>query len=191
MEKYKYSGLIFFIFFILLQPICAENIDADSGFISIDLQSVPVKDVLHMLAKLSKRNVMISPLIAGNISVHFHHISAKEALQLILTSQKLIQYPENNVWFIVPAEELMRQKEEQQKLQDILTATEPLISKIWQIHYATAKNILHIIQDNNRSLLSKRGFVQIDERTNRLYVYDIAKQISVINDLVNHVDVPV
>ncbi|EKD72133.1 MAG: Type IV pilus biogenesis protein PilQ [uncultured bacterium] len=186
--------LIIMLFFLSLNYFSfsfAHSLKESEKKISLDLQSLSVQDALHMLAKLSGKNIIISPLVTGNISLHLHDITVLKAFEWVLKSRNLIQYQENNIFFVVSREEFVRDKTEELKLQEIVMATVPLTLQVWQIHYARVEDIAHLIQDSNSSLLSKRGYVHSDTRTNQLCVQDTREHLNSINRLIKHVDIPV
>ncbi|MEO8402018.1 MAG: secretin N-terminal domain-containing protein [Gammaproteobacteria bacterium] len=176
---------------IFHQPSFATETLPANQPISIDLQSVTLQDALHLLAKTLNRSLIISPAVTGNVSLHLQHMPALQAFDLILNSHGLTRIQQDQVWFVMPREELMQQKQDELKLQEIVAATAPLISRVWQIHYAKVEEIGHLIQDNNGSLLSKRGYLHVDGRTNQLCIQDTEQHVIIINKLIKQLDIPV
>ena len=88
----------------------------------------------------------------------------------MLASQGLAKWQIGNIYFIATQLELIKHKEEELKLQEITRETAPLVTRVWQIHYAKAEDIAHLLQDNNYSLLSKRGHARVD-RVPMFYTY--------------------
>jgi len=182
-------------FLLLLLFFMTQNLFAspvrERQWMAIDLQSVSVQDALHMLAKQLKQDIVVNSAVSGNISLHIHDMTAQQAFDFILNSQGLAKLQENGVWFIVPRNVLLQEKQEEWKQQEIIMATEPLITHSWQIRYAKAENIAHLIQDGNHSLLSKRGYLQMDIRTNQIWVRDIQENVTVIASLIKRMDISV
>lgn len=85
----------------------------------------------------------------------------------------------------------MQRTQEELKLQNMLAETAPLVSRLWQIYYAKADDIARMLEDNKNTLISKRGHVRIDVRTNIVYVRDTEDRIREINHLVQRLDIPV
>ncbi len=174
--------------FLLLMMI---NMVFASPPISLNLQNVNLQDALRILAKQLQQDIVISPAVNGVISLNLHHMTAHQAFDFILQSKGLVQYNKNNLWFIMPQKELISQKQDEIKLQEMLIESAPLISRIFKIRYATADEIARLVQDNSHSLLSKRGMMHVDLRTNQIYLQDIEKNVAIIHDLIRHVDIPV
>ncbi len=159
--------------------------------VSMDLQGVRVRDALQLIAKQLKQNIIVSTAVSGDILLHMNQMKPSDAFDFILQSQGLAKIQQGNVWYIVPRAVLIQEKQDEWKQQEILLATAPLVTRVWQIRYAKADNIAHLIQDGGHSLLSKRGFLQMDVRTNQVCVRDIQENMTVIAKLISRMDIPV
>jgi type IV pilus assembly protein PilQ len=188
-NKIFFAICVMVIFCILFQSVHSSSVSDDN--LSMDLQNVNIQDAIRMLAKCNHVNVVISPAIHGFVSLHFMKISSLKAFDFLLASHKLSKWKQDNVWFIVPEEEFLQRQQEKIKLQTLLNESAPLVMHIWQIHYAKAEDIARLLQDNNTSLLSKRGHVRVDVRTNMLCVQDTADRLVEIHSLVKRLDIPV
>lgn len=184
-----YHTILLAIYLIGSQIVFSAQLTSQN--ISMDLQNVNIQDAIRLFAQYDQANVIINPTIHGLVSLHLQHISAKNALDLLLKSHGLNKWEIENVWYIMPSAELIQHEQEQIKLQALLQETSPLLTQIWHIHYAKAENIASLLQDSNNSLLSKRGHVRVDTRTNILYVQDIEDHIQSIDMLVKNIDIPV
>ncbi len=178
----------FLLIIILVFPIFVESGEKN---VSLDMQNINIQDALHIVAKFIDLNVAISPSITGTTSLHFHDIPAQTAFDLLVASNNLIKWQEGKTWFVTLRTDFIQNKQEQLKLKKILEETEPLITHIWQIHYAKADDIAHLIQDNNNSLLSKRGHVRVDVRTNIVCVQDVEENIAEVRHLIKYLDIPI
>ncbi len=181
---------------ILISIFCIHSIDAESVTlnskkISLELQEVSIQDALNLLAKLLNINLVISPAIHGTASLHLKKISASDVFDLLLLSHELSKRQINNVWYVMPRNELMLDKQQELKLQTVVDEAEPLITSIWQIHYAKADDIANLLKGANSTLLSKRGQVHVDVRTNILCVQDMADRLLDIHKLIQRLDIPV
>ncbi len=185
--KKKLYGL--FLAWIALLPTLVFALQNPA--VAIDFQSINIQDALHIFARQLQQNVVISPEINGTISLHLHNMTVREAFDFVLNAHGLTRFEEGRVWFVLPRTELIEQKQEESKLQELEIATAPLTTAIWQIHYAKAEEIAHLIQDGAHSLLTKRGYLHVDMRTNQLCVEDIQNNINVIKNLVRKIDIPV
>ncbi len=197
------------IFFIILLVITffTNTISADSSTstpniistnsspstpqkISLELQEIPLQAALNLLSKQLHINLVINPNIHGTASLHLKNISPQDAFDLLLLSHELSKRQINNVWYILPRSEFMQVTQQELKLQAVIDEAEPLITSIWQIHYAKANDIANLLKGSN-NLLSKRGHVHVDIRTNIICVQDIADRVRDLHYLIKRLDIPV
>lgn len=173
----------FFIILILFTSMAtAKNI-------TLDLQNTNTRDAIQIVAKLTHINVVISPSVTGLVSLHLQNMPAEQALNAILNSNGLMHWETNHTWFVVPQMEFMQRKQDELKSNEILNETAPLITRVRQIYYAKAEDIGHLLQDNTNSLLSKRGHVRVDVRTNTICIQDIPERIADIQRLIKRLDI--
>lgn len=178
----------FILWMLMISCMCAH---AATDKLSLDLQDVGIQDALHYIAKISDINLILAPDIAGPVTLHLHNVSADEALDLILHSRGLTRIASRGVWLVGTDDALLKQKEQEEKLQQAILATAPLVTRVWQMHYARADDVLRFIQDDKSTFLSKRGNIHVDMRTNRVCVQDTAEAIAAINEVMQKLDVPV
>lgn len=164
---------------------------AENKNISLDLQSANLSDAVRLIAKFLNMNVIISPTIKGVATLHLREAVAAQAFDMLLTSHGLAKWQSGNIWFIAPREELIKRKQEEQKWQEVSDETSPLSTQLWQINYAKAEDIAHLLKDGHGSILSKRGRVRADARTNMICIQDIKDRMEPAHRLVKHLDVPV
>lgn len=187
--------IILFISLLLsllsLNSIQAETTDTPSSKIIIQFQELPLQDALNFLAKQLNINIIISPTIHGTASFHLKKISPQNAFDLLLITHDLTKQKINNVWYIRPRNEFIQVKQQESHLQAVIDEAEPLITYVWQIHYAKANDIATLLKGANSALLSKRGHVHVDIRTNIICVQDIAERMRDIHKVIQRLDVPV
>ncbi|OQX10215.1 MAG: pilus assembly protein PilQ [Thiothrix lacustris] len=167
--------------------------------LSLNFQDIEVRAVLQLLADFTDKNIVVSDTVAGNITVRLKDVPWDQALDIVLESKNLAMRENGNVIWVAPAPELAAK--EQQELESIKSkqALEPLVTEYIAINFAKATDMVAIIekskgddkQNDKQSLLSSRGKVSVDERTNTLLVQDTAAQVSAIRDLIKVLDVPV
>lgn len=192
MLKCIYKKIVFFLFLTIIifyGRMCFAGSAPQP--ITIDLHNISVQDALHLLTKFMRMNVVLSPHINGMTSLHLYQIPAEQALDSLLASQKLNKWQVDHVWYIMPHQEWLQYQEDHLRMQTLRRESAPLVTRVWQIHYANATDLQHIIQENGHSLLSKRGDVRVDARTNILCVHDIDESITDINHLIRRLDIPV
>jgi type IV pilus assembly protein PilQ len=182
----SFIGIVF-LFFVSFSCFATQTIKK----ISLDLQDVSLQDAIHIIAKSIPVNIVINPNIHGIASLHLKQVSAIEALDLLLVSHELSKYVIGDIWYIMPREELIRRKQEELKVHAVVEDSAILITRVWQIHYAKAESIAHLLQNKESALLSKRGHIHVDARTNILCVQDNEEHLREIGKLIHRLDIPV
>ncbi len=189
-KRKKILILIFFSFFCI-SSLYPKSLPLDSRKISINLKEVSIRDAINILAKYLHENIVVSPAIYGTVSLNLKNMSAEDAFNLLLMSHELSKWRIHNVWYIMSRSELMQKKEQELKLKKMVDDVEPLVTQVWQLHYAKADDIARLLQDNGHTLLSLRGHVHIDLRTNILCVQDIPSHLYDIHRLIQRLDISV
>jgi len=159
--------------------------------LSLELRDTNLRDAISIIAKFLKINVMMSPSIHGMANVNLHYAYPQAVFDLLLISHDLVKWQVGNIYYIGPREEFIKRKQEELKWQEVREDASPLVTRVWQIKYGHANDIIHLIQDNQGSFLSKRGHAYVDVRTNTICVQDIHERLEVIRQLVKHLDVPI
>ncbi|MGA7801475.1 MAG: type IV pilus secretin PilQ [Gammaproteobacteria bacterium] len=161
--------------------------------LSLNFQDIDVRSVLQLLADFTGINIVVSDSVKGKLTLRLKNVPWDQALDIILSSKGLAKRQVGNVMWIAPSEEMAaREKLELQSKKQIQELA-PLESSFIQINYAKAQNIASLIKSKgkNGSLLSERGTVSVDPRTNTLLVQDTADKIEEIRKLVARLDIPV
>lgn len=158
---------------------------------SIDVDHAEIKEVLQKIAHEMRQTIIVSPEVTGEVTLHLHGVSANEMFGLLLSSHQLIKVPMAGVFYVVPEVDYLKSKQASFKVQTFLEEASPLTLQCRQIHYAKAEDLAKLIEENSISLLTKRGHVRVDSRTNMLCIQEVALRLQDINQLMNRVDVPV
>ena len=161
--------------------------------LTLNFQDIETRAVLQLLADTSGLNIVVSDSVQGNVTLRLQNVPWDQALDILLTTKGLDMRRNGNVIIVAPAEEIAaREKAELEALMDIQTL-EPLRSEFLQVNYAKASDLAELIrgQGSSNSLISERGSVGIDERTNTLLVQDTADNLANVRRLVATLDVPV
>lgn len=182
----------------LREPTIEER--AYSGTpLSLEFQDVSVRTILEVLAQHTNTNIVASDSVGGNITLRLINVPWDQALDIILKSKNLDKRVNGNVIWVAPAAELAKQEADELKAQQDKKVLDPLRTEYIRLNYAKAANVKSLIEagraSDNRasgsSLLTERGTVTIDERTNTLIVKDTSETISNIRDLISKIDIPV
>lgn len=159
--------------------------------ISLNFQDVPVRQLLQILADENNLNLVASESVTGNITLRLENVPWERALETILRVKGLDKRYDDNILIVAPASELAQREAEQLESQQRMQDLTPLESSYIQINYAKADEIAQILRTDSSDLLSTRGAVTVDERTNTLLVRDTPEQIATVKAMVAVLDVPV
>jgi type IV pilus assembly protein PilQ len=159
--------------------------------LSLDLQNVNLPDAIRIVGKFMHLNLVVSSTVAGSVSLQLQDAAPVDAFNLLLTSQGLAKSQYGNVLYVAPAAELVSRQDEEWKRQEAVDEHADLVTRVWQMYYAKAEDVARLLQDSSASLLSKRGHVRVDARTNKLCVQELPKNFAAIEALIRKVDVPV
>ncbi len=165
--------------------------DFIGSIISLNFQDIPVRTVLQIIADYNEFNLITSDTVTGNITLRLDGVPWDQALDIILKVKGLDKRMQGNILMVAPSDELAaREAKNLQALQQ-MEALAPLYSEYVQINYAKASEFADLIKNEDNSILSSRGSVSVDERTNTLLIRDTAKSIEDIKRMVNILDIPV
>lgn len=168
--------------------------------LSLEFQDVSVRTILEVLAQHTNTNIVASDSVSGNITLRLINVPWDQALDIILKSKNLDKRVNGNVIWVAPAAELAKQESDELKAQQEKKVLDPLRIEYIRLNYAKAENVRTLIEAGratsdrssaNTSLLTDRGTVTIDTRTNTLIVKDTAETISNIRDLISKIDIAV
>lgn len=175
--------------------------------ISLDFQDIEVRRVLQLLADFTGINMVAADSVQGNITLRLKDVPWDQALDIILKTKNLDKRRNGNVIWIAPVSELIKAEEEEAKALAQSVKLAPIQTEYMQLSYAKVADIEKLItqtkssnnsnsaSDNNNnsseSLLSSRGSVSADVRTNTLIVNDTAQHIDKIRKMVDLLDIPV
>ena len=173
------------------EAIKKAKFDYTGERLSLNFQNIEVRAVLQLIADFTQKNLVASDTVGGNVTLRLKNVPWDQALDIILKSRGLGKRDIGNVMMVAPQEEIAaREKlelESMQQLQDLA----PLRTEFMQVNYAKAITISDLIKDEATNLLSDRGNVTVDERTNTLLVQDTNDKLSEIRKIVETLDVPV
>jgi len=164
---------------------------AHEANVTLDLQNASLPDALRLFAKFLHKNIIVSPMVNGLINLHLQHEQAEAALNALLMTHNLALWKVNDMWYVAPRNEIIKKQQEEIKWQEVTVQAEPLQTQVWQIHYGKADDIVKTLQGQQVSLLSKRGHVSVDVRTNRICIQDVPSSLVVAHHLIQQLDIPI
>ncbi|MFT6986342.1 MAG: type IV pilus assembly protein PilQ [Psychromonas sp.] len=159
--------------------------------ISLNFQDIPVRTVLQLIADFNGFNLVITDSVSGNITLRLDDVPWEQALDIILKVKGLGKRMDGNVLMIAPAAELAAKEREQLETEKEVADLAPLYAEFIQINYAKAGDIANLLSSGNSSLLSARGSVSTDTRTNTVLLKDTASVIDAVKEMVEVLDIPV
>ncbi len=178
----------------VVQPSGIFNVDREyvGERLTLNFQDIETRAVLQLLADTSNLNIVVSDSVQGNVTLRLQNVPWDQALDILLTTKGLDLRRNGNVILVAPAEEIAaRERAELEAIQELQTL-EPLRSEFIQVNYAKAADLATLISGGGSNpLISDRGSIAIDERTNTLLVQDTSLRVENIRRLVSTLDIPV
>ena len=159
--------------------------------ISLSFQDIPVRTVLQIIADYNEFNLIISDTVTGNITLRLDGVPWDQALSIILKVKGLDKRMQGNILMVAPSDELAAREAQTLQAKQQVEELATLYSEYLQINYAKASEFSELIKNEDTSILSARGSVSVDERTNTLLIRDTAKSIEDIKRMITILDVPV
>lgn len=159
--------------------------------ISLNFQDIKVRAVLQLLADFTKMNIVVSDSVKGNMTLHLNKVPWDQALAIILKTRALAKRQMGTVMLIAPAAELAAQEKQELKAKMQAEELAPLRSELIQVKYGKAADFAKLLKEKGGSVLSDRGTVSFDVRTNTLWVQDTAFKLEEIRHLIQQLDIPV
>ena len=195
---------------LLREPTLEEKVYSGEA-LSMEFQDVEIRSVLDILAQFTDMNIVASDSVAGNITLRLINVPWDQALDIILKSKNLGKRENGNVILVAPSTELAEQEARDLAAQQAVESYAPLRTEYIRLSYAKAADVLTLISQgsgssggsgsnsnignansvDNNTLLSNRGTVTVDERTNTLIIKDVAASIENIHKLIGKIDIPV
>lgn len=169
----------------------ADSEDFNGRAISLNFQDIPVRTVLQIIADLNGFNLVTSDTVAGNITLRLDGVPWDQALDIILKVKGLDKRMEGNILMVAPGDELAAREAQELQAQQQVAELAPLYSEYIQVNYAKAIEFAELVKNEDNSILSPRGSVSVDERTNTLLIRDTAQSIEDVKRMVSVLDIPV
>ena len=186
------------LFTINVKPLSQQEINKrkEDAFqytgekLSLSFQDIEVRSVLQLIADFTGLNLVASDTVEGKITLRLQNVPWDQALDLILKTKGLDKRKVGNVLLVAPADEIAEREalelESQRKVEELA----PLRSEYVRINYAKAEDLAALIRTEG-SLISSRGSITFDERTNTLIVQDTVKKLEEIREVITILDVEV
>ena len=152
--------------------------------LSLDFKDADIKNILRLIAEVSNLNIITGDDVAGKITMRLVDVPWDQALEIILQSKSLGMTQVGNVVRIAPREALKREIQAELEARRVKERVEDLVVELIPVNYATAEEIIKPV----KNVLSERGVVEFDKRTNTLIIKDISGKIPVVKNLIKSLD---
>jgi type IV pilus assembly protein PilQ len=161
--------------------------------LTLNFQDIDVRSVLQLLADTSGQNIVVSDSVTGNLTLRLQNVPWDQALDIVLRTKGLDKRRQDNVIIIGPTEELASREKAELAAHKEVQELSPTHTEFMQVNYAKVADLAKLIKTTNAkdSMLSPRGSLSVDERTNTLLVQDTSDKLADIRRLVQTLDVPV
>ncbi|MDH3749565.1 MAG: type IV pilus secretin PilQ [Gammaproteobacteria bacterium] len=191
-------------FTIEINPVAAATEEGSNLFsetkeyegqrLTLNFQDIETRAVLQLLAETSGRNIVVSDTVQGNVTLRLRNVPWDQALDIVMTTKGLDMRENGNVIIVAPAEEIAARETADLEAQLAISELEPLYSEFLQVNYAKADDLADLISGEGgtgNSMLSDRGSIAVDDRTNTLLVQDTAEVLQDVRRMVTTLDIPI
>ena len=152
--------------------------------IGLDLKDADIKDVFRTISQLTGLNIVIDPEVRGTVTVQLEDVPWDQALDLILKQNSLGYVLENNIMRIATTSKLQAEEGDRARLAEARQAAEPTRTVIKKLSYSKAAEIVPVLQ----SVMSKRGAIVVDQRTNTLIIRETPTYMPAVLQLIDNLD---
>jgi len=162
--------------------------------ISLNFQNIEVRAVLQLIADFTELNLVASDTVSGSITLRLQNVPWDQALELVLKTKGLDSRQIGNVLMVAPAQEIAERERQEIESNKQIAELAPLQSEFIRIRYAKAAEVVNLFEagsEEGGSLVSERGSVVVDDRTNSIIVTDTAAKLAEIRNLIERVDIPI
>ncbi|MDB5972013.1 MAG: type pilus secretin PilQ [Hydrocarboniphaga sp.] len=159
--------------------------------ISLSFQSIDIRSLLQIIADVAGTNMVVSDSVTGEIAMRLQNVPWDQALDIILRTKGLGLRQQGNVMMVAPLAELAERDKIEAEAEKQKVDLSPLRSELVQINYAKAADVAALLKSGDNSIMSERGRVSIDERTNTLLILETRDKLNEIRTLVARLDIPV
>ncbi len=159
--------------------------------LSLNFQDIEVRSVLQLLADFTGLNLVVSDSVEGNLTLRLKNVPWDQAMDIILKTKGLDQRRAGNVILIAPTDEIAAREKLELEARRQVEELERLRTEFIRINYAKAADIAALLSQENNKILSPRGSVSVDERTNTLLVKDTNSSLGNVRTLLAELDIPI
>ena len=159
--------------------------------LSLNFQDIEVRSVLQLLADFTGLNLVVSDSVEGNLTLRLKNVPWDQAMDIILKTKGLDQRKAGNVILIEPTDEIAAREQLELESRKQVEELERLRTEFIKVNYAKAADLAELLKLKDNAILSPRGSVRVDERTNTLLVKDTNASLTNVRVLLAELDIPV
>ena len=159
--------------------------------LSLNFQNVDVRSLLQVIADFTNLNIITSDSVGGTITLRLKDVPWDQALDIILQSKGLDMRKNGNVILVAPRDEIAAKEKLELEARNQIADLEPLRSEAFIVNYQKAEDVRKLLSDDKQRLISKRGSVAVDPRTNQIFVQDTTARLEDVRRLLQRIDIPV
>lgn len=158
--------------------------------VSINYQNGDVRALLRLMAEELGLNAVISETVSGTTTLVLKDVPADQVIDIIFQQKGLDMRKNGNVILIAPRDEIATREKLEFEARQQIGELEPLRTEIFQVNYHKAETIFNFLKDKSQTMLSKRGSVIVDTRTNKLFVTDTTLRLDDVRRVLKEIDIP-
>jgi type IV pilus assembly protein PilQ len=159
--------------------------------LSLNFQDIEVRSVLQLLADFTGLNLVVSDSVTGNLTLRLKNVPWDQAMDIILKTKGLDKRKAGNVILIAPTDEIAAREKLELEARKQVEELERLRTEFIKVNYAKASDMAGLLKQTDNAILSVRGSVSVDERTNTLLVKDTNASLLNVRLLLAELDIPV
>ncbi|NRF65101.1 type IV pilus secretin PilQ [Vibrio coralliilyticus] len=198
-KKARLLGVLLFSLVITLNAASSEEMKHEleiegkvSDKLSVNFQDIPVRQVLQQIADYNDFNLVVSDAVSGNLTLRVKEVPWPQLLDIILRMKGLEKRMDGSVLLVATAAEIAQFRQQKLEQEKVTAELQPLESEIIAMRFAKAADIAALLSDSAATrMLSERGAISIDTRTNSLLIRDVAINIQAMKAIITALDVPV
>lgn len=152
--------------------------------IDLDLKDADIHNVLRLIGEVSRRNIVVADEVKGRVTIRLRNVPWDQALAVILQSKKLGMVEQGNMIRVAPLDQLQKEREMEMNRRKMAVKLAPIETRLIPVSYAQASEVAQRV----KVLLSSRGSIAIDDRTNTLIARDVSGALDQVEELTRALD---
>lgn len=167
--------------------------------LSLNFQNIDMRALLQVIADFTNFNIITSETVGGSLTLRLKDVPWDQGLDIIMQAKGLAARKTGNVIWIAPQDEILTKERKEYEAREQLANLEPVRSQNFQLNYVHAQDVANALigsqlggdKDRGRSILSGRGTIIIEPRTNQMFITDIPTKLEEVALLLSKIDIPV